>query len=188
MAEPSPYDDAGALAAAIRAVVPRLPARPARVAVGCGCLAVGVAIGPGAAIAAAVVFAVLAAPDDTSRSSVWWIVPALLRGAEYGFVVALAARAGGAAPGAAYGLLAALSFHHYDLVYRVRYARLSAPRWLAAAGGGFDIRLLLVAILYAAGQGALWRGLATAAGCLAALFVVESTAAWVRWLGSEEAL
>jgi len=180
------YDDDGVLAAVVRRAVPALPgARPARALAGIGCLAAGVAAGGGWPAVAVVLFVLLAVPGERRRSAVWWLVPALLRAAEYGFVVALAARAGEHALPAAYALLAALSFHHYDLVYRVRYARLAPPRWLSAAGGGFEVRMLLVALVAVAGGSALRAGLTGLAVLLAALFAGESVRAWARWLAAQ---
>ncbi|MFL6139014.1 MAG: DUF5941 domain-containing protein [Frankiaceae bacterium] len=191
MPELAAYDDGGALAAALRRAVPALPgARPARALAGLALLAAGVAIGPGALVVAVVALVLLAVPGERRRSALWWLVPALLRAAEYGMVVAVAARAGHDAPHAAhalpaaYALLAALSFHHYDLVYRMRYARLAPPRWLSVAGGGFEVRMLVIALVALGGGPALAPVLAALAGALAALFVVESVGAWWRWLAA----
>jgi Family of unknown function (DUF5941) len=186
MPEPHPYEDAGALAIALRRAVPTLPGpRPARALVGGALLAAGVAVGPAALVVAVLAFAVLAAPGERRRSALWWLVPALLRAAEYGMVVAVAAASSGAhALTAAYALLAALSFHHYDLVYRMRYARLAPPRWLSVAGGGFEVRMLVIALVALGGGAALTAALAALAAVLASLFVAESVRAWWQWLAA----
>ncbi|WP_217130648.1 DUF5941 domain-containing protein [Streptomyces sp. AC558_RSS880] len=79
-----------------------------------------------------------------------WLVPPFLRAAEYGTVLALAADAdvNGALP-AAYGLVAAVAYHHYDTVYRIRGNAGASPRWLVRAIGGHEGRTLVVAALAA---------------------------------------
>ncbi|CAL9642398.1 hypothetical protein SUDANB15_06356 [Streptomyces sp. enrichment culture] len=77
-----------------------------------------------------------------------WLVPPFLRAAEYGTVLALAADAdvNGALP-AAYGLVAAVAYHHYDTVYRIRGNAGAPPHWLVRAIGGHEGRVLVVAVL-----------------------------------------
>lgn len=79
-----------------------------------------------------------------------WLVPPFFRAAEYGTVLALAADAdvNGALP-AAYGLVAAVAYHHYDTVYRIRGNAGASPRWLVRAIGGHEGRTLVVAVLAA---------------------------------------
>ncbi|MFI0235668.1 DUF5941 domain-containing protein [Streptomyces sp. NPDC016845] len=79
-----------------------------------------------------------------------WLVPPLFRVAEYGTVLLIAAKADvqGALP-AAFGLVAAVAYHHYDTVYRIRGGTGAPPRWLMHAIGGHDGRTLLVALLAA---------------------------------------
>ncbi|MEU8652638.1 DUF5941 domain-containing protein [Streptomyces sp. NPDC048737] len=79
-----------------------------------------------------------------------WLVPPLFRAAEYGTVLILAAKAdvNGALP-AAFGLVAAVAYHHYDTVYRIRGDAGAPPAWLVRAVGGQEGRTLLVAVLAA---------------------------------------
>ncbi|MEU5365408.1 DUF5941 domain-containing protein [Streptomyces sp. NPDC005925] len=79
-----------------------------------------------------------------------WLVPPVLRAAEYGTVLALAARAevNGALP-AAFGLVAAVAYHHYDTVYRIRGDAGAPPRLLVRIIGGHEGRTLAVAVLAA---------------------------------------
>ncbi|MEV5330421.1 DUF5941 domain-containing protein [Streptomyces werraensis] len=79
-----------------------------------------------------------------------WLVPPLFRAAEYGTVLVLAADAGvnGALP-AAYGLVSAVAYHHYDTVYRIRGDAGGPPRPLVRAIGGHEGRTLAVAVLAA---------------------------------------
>ncbi|MFF5796188.1 DUF5941 domain-containing protein [Streptomyces albogriseolus] len=79
-----------------------------------------------------------------------WLVPPLFRAAEYGTVLVLAADAevNGALP-AAYGLVSAVAYHHYDTVYRIRGDAGVPPRLLVRAIGGHEGRTLAVAVLAA---------------------------------------
>ncbi|EFF94074.1 transferase, partial [Streptomyces sp. e14] len=66
-----------------------------------------------------------------------WLVPPFFRAAEYGTVLALAAHAevNGVLP-AAFGLVAAVAYHHYDTVYRIRGGAGAPPARLVRAIGG----------------------------------------------------
>lgn len=77
-----------------------------------------------------------------------WLVPPVFRAAEYCFVLVIAARSdvAGALP-AAFGLVAAVAYHHYDTVYRIRGGAGAPPRGLVRALGGHEGRTLLVAVL-----------------------------------------
>ncbi|MGW1494887.1 DUF5941 domain-containing protein [Streptomyces sp. NPDC002402] len=79
-----------------------------------------------------------------------WLVPPVFRAAEYCTVLALAARAevNGALP-AAFGLVAAVAYHHYDTVYRIRGGTGAPPNWLVRVIGGHEGRTLAVAVLAA---------------------------------------
>ncbi|GGX07669.1 hypothetical protein GCM10010297_31780 [Streptomyces malachitofuscus] len=110
-----------------------------------------------------------------------WLVPPFFRAAEYGTVLALAAHAdvNGALP-AAYGLVAAVAYHHYDTVYRIRGNAGASPRWLVRAIGGHEGRTLAVAVLAAvltASQFAV--ALTVLAVAVALLVLAESIRFWV---------
>ncbi|WP_225840000.1 DUF5941 domain-containing protein [Streptomyces sp. NK08204] len=79
-----------------------------------------------------------------------WLVPPFFRAAEYLTVLALAGKAAvnGALP-AAFGLVAAVAYHHYDTVYRIRGDAGASPAWLVRAIGGHEGRTLLVTVLAA---------------------------------------
>ncbi|WP_345044979.1 DUF5941 domain-containing protein [Streptomyces sannanensis] len=79
-----------------------------------------------------------------------WLVPPVFRAAEYGTVLILAAKSGvdGALP-AAFGLVAAVAYHHYDTVYRIRGGTGAPPRWLVRTAGGHEGRTLVVVALAA---------------------------------------
>ncbi|MGW2257523.1 DUF5941 domain-containing protein [Streptomyces sp. NPDC001780] len=111
-----------------------------------------------------------------------WLIPPVFRAAEYGTILVLAARADvpGALP-AAFGLVAAVAYHHYDTVYRIRGGAGAPPRRLVRALGGHEGRTLLVIVFAALSTRAfdltLELTLITAAVALVAL--VESIRFWV---------
>ncbi|QPP10382.1 CDP-alcohol phosphatidyltransferase family protein [Streptomyces bathyalis] len=127
------------------------------------------------------------------RGALDWLAPPFFRTAEYVLVLVLAARAeqsgvNGALP-AAFGLVAAVAYHHYDTVYRIRGGTGAPPHWLVRATGGHEGRTLVVALaaaLWASGAG---RGpdqgqgftiaLTTLAVVVAAVVLVESIRFWV---------
>ncbi|MGW4198752.1 DUF5941 domain-containing protein [Streptomyces sp. NPDC005004] len=110
-----------------------------------------------------------------------WLVPPFFRAAEYGTVLALAARADvhGALP-AAFGLVAAVAYHHYDTVYRIRGGAGAPPAWLVRAIGGQEGRVLLVAVLAALLTASQFTvALTVLAVVIALLVLAESIRFWV---------
>ncbi|WP_217552460.1 DUF5941 domain-containing protein [Streptomyces sp. GbtcB6] len=110
-----------------------------------------------------------------------WLVPPLFRAAEYGTVLILASKAGvnGALP-AAFGLVAAVAYHHYDTVYRIRGDAEAPPAWLVRAIGGQEGRVLLVTVLAAVLTAAQFKvALTVLAVAVAGLVLVESIRFWV---------
>ncbi|MFD9002710.1 DUF5941 domain-containing protein [Streptomyces sp. NPDC059582] len=110
-----------------------------------------------------------------------WLVPPLFRAAEYGTVLLLAAKAdvNGALP-AAFGLVAAVAYHHYDTVYRIRGDAGAPPAWLVRAIGGQEGRTLLVSVLAAVLTGAQFTvALTVVAVAVALVVLVESIRFWV---------
>jgi phosphatidylglycerophosphate synthase len=110
-----------------------------------------------------------------------WLVPPLFRVAEYLTVLVLAARSevNGALP-AAFGLVAAVAYHHYDTVYRIRGNAGAPPHWLVRAIGGHEGRTLLVTVLAALLTAAQFKVALTALAVAVALLVlVESIRFWV---------
>ncbi|WP_328623278.1 DUF5941 domain-containing protein [Streptomyces sp. NBC_00354] len=101
-------------------------------------------------IIAAVFYAVLAgaAVARPLKGALDWLVPPVFRAAEYTTVLVLAVKADvpGALP-AAFGLVAAVAYHHYDTVYRIRGGSGAPPRWLVWTIGGHDGRVLLTVVL-----------------------------------------
>ncbi|MBW5420863.1 CDP-alcohol phosphatidyltransferase family protein [Streptomyces sp. BG9H] len=110
-----------------------------------------------------------------------WLVPPFFRAAEYGTVLVLAAKAdvNGALP-AAFGLVAAVAYHHYDTVYRIKGGTGAPPAWLVRAIGGQEGRALVVALAAALLSPADFTVALTALAVAVALVVlVESIRFWV---------
>jgi hypothetical protein len=112
----------------------------------------------------------------TTEGRLAWAVAPLVRLFEYAALLWIGALAGATSEPAAFALLAALAFHHYDLVYRPRHLGAPPPRWVGDLAGGWDGRLALGYILLVAG--ALPAGFLVAAALLATLFVAESISGW----------
>ncbi|MFE6171087.1 DUF5941 domain-containing protein [Streptomyces sp. NPDC056464] len=110
-----------------------------------------------------------------------WLIPPLFRAAEYGTVLALAVKAevNGALP-AAFGLVAAVAYHHYDTVYRIRGNAGAPPAWLVRVIGGHEGRTLLVTVLAAAVAVSQFTvALTVLAVAVALVVLVESIRFWV---------
>ncbi|MER5653064.1 DUF5941 domain-containing protein [Streptomyces sp. NPDC002131] len=110
-----------------------------------------------------------------------WLVPPFYRAAEYLTVLVLAANAdvNGALP-AAFGLVAAVAYHHYDTVYRIRGNAGAPPHWLVRATGGHEGRTLLVTVLAALLTAAQFKvALTVFAVAVALLVLIESIRFWV---------
>ncbi|GAA2422821.1 DUF5941 domain-containing protein [Streptomyces glaucus] len=184
--------DSGPAAEALARVLGRLPARPplgARTLValpGGALLVLAAALEPyGSAlpVAAAVLYTVTSAAAVALplKGALDWLVPPLLRAAEYGTVLLLAAKAevNGVLP-AAYGLVAAVAYHHYDTVYRIRGGAGAPPHWLVRAIGGHEGRTLVVVALAALLTAAQFEVALTVLAVAVALVVLaESIRFWV---------
>jgi hypothetical protein len=181
------YRDDGPFARALGAALgPRLELPPA-VLVAAGVLpllAVLISTGedaPRGVVGLCIAWLVLAAGIASGRPHTdrlrWAVVPVLRLG-EYAAVLWLGAVAGGSAPAAAFALLATVAFHHYDLVYRLRYQGVPPARRIRELGNGWDGRLLLGWLLLEAGW--LTAGFYVMAGLLAFVFVSESAASWAQ--------
>ncbi|MEU4492433.1 DUF5941 domain-containing protein [Streptomyces sp. NPDC023998] len=179
---------AESLARRFKAVAQKLPALlPPAIALAGGAVLVAAAAlsGYGSVwpVLAAVVYAATSglAVARPLKGALDWLVPPVFRAAEYGTVLALAARAevNGALP-AAFGLVAAVAYHHYDTVYRIRGGTGAPPHWLVRAIGGHEGRVLAVALLAALVTDTDFTTALTALAVAVALVVlVESIRFWV---------
>lgn len=110
-----------------------------------------------------------------------WLIPPLFRFAEYVTILVLAAQSDvpGALP-AAFGLVAAVAYHHYDTVYRIRGGSGAPPRRLVQAIGGHEGRVLLTVVLAAVlARDAFPVALTAMAVFVALVVLVESIRFWV---------
>lgn len=134
-------------------------------------------------VVAALVYAVTSALAVARplKGALDWLVPPFFRAAEYGTVLALAVKAevNGVLP-AAFGLVAAVAYHHYDTVYRIRGNAGAPPAWLVRAIGGHEGRTLLVTVLAAVLSASQFKvALTVLAVAVALVVLVESIRFWV---------
>jgi hypothetical protein len=179
------YRDDGPVAAAIGAATAgRVPLPPIALLLAAGLpgLIAILVDGDGAprgVVAGAIAWAVLLGGLASGRlltDRLRWAVPPVLRTLEYAGLLWVASVAGASTLPAAFALLCAITYHHYDVVYGLRHRGIPLPRWVQAAGGGWDGRLLLAAVLLLAG--ALPAGYYAMAVAIAVLFIGETIAEW----------
>jgi hypothetical protein len=185
--EPVPvYRDDGPLAVALGALARPLASLPAVVLILGGLaplLAVAAFAGtdvPDGAAAAVIAWIVLAAGASSRsrpRTRTSWAEPPLLRATEYTALIWIAGLDGADGYPAAFALLAALTFRHYDLVYRLRHRGVVPARWVSLLGGGWEGRLVVAAVLLV--LGALPAGYYVAAAVLGVAFVSEAAYGWL---------
>jgi hypothetical protein len=183
--EPIPvYRDDGPLALALGSLAPAMVPAPLLIlAALVPLLAVAAFAGTDVsdAVAVGVVAWVVITAGASSRSSpharFGWAEPPLLRATEYSALIWIAGVEGPHAYPAAFALLAALTFRHYDLVYRLRHRGVVPARWVSALGGGWDGRLVVALLLLL--LGALPAGYYVAAAVLGAAFAGEAAYGWL---------
>lgn len=150
--------DSGPLAGLVAARGPRIRggwAAPVVALVGAAALIAAALLQPFGSrqmIVAAVFYAVCSgvAVARPLKGALDWLVPPVFRAAEYCTILALAARSDvDQALPAAFGLISAVAYHHYDTVYRIRGGTGAPPRWLVRTIGGHEGRTLVVAVLAA---------------------------------------
>ena len=132
-------------------------------------LLAGLAVGAGAQPPVAHVL-------DWQLPALLWLVEAVVI-ATVGWVHLAAAE-----QGLAFAFLAAVAYHRYDVVYRLRDTGEPPAAWLTLAGLGVDGRLLAVLAAAAWAPDALSAVFVVGAVWLAVLYLAESTAAWRRWI------
>ncbi|MBO3681097.1 DUF5941 domain-containing protein [Streptomyces sp. NEAU-YJ-81] len=183
--------DSGPLAELVAKAAPRKASSylaPLSAALGAAAVLAGTAaagFGSWVPVGCAVLYAVLAgvAVAAPLKGPLDWLVPPLFRAAEYGTILVLAAYAevNGALP-AAFGLVAAVAYHHYDTVYRIRGGTGAPPRRLVRAIGGHEGRTVVVtaaaALLHHQNQG-FTIALTALAAVLALAVLIESIRFWV---------
>lgn len=179
--------DSGPLAEVIARLLPGAPrpTAPLSAAAGAVMVVLGAWVwGPSwwvVLMAGAYVMLSAEAVERPLKGALDWLIPPFFRAAEYCTVLVLAAKAdvNGALP-AAFGLVAAVAYHHYDTVYRIRGNAGASPAWLVRAIGGHEGRTLLVAVLAAALTASQFTVALTALAVAVALVVLfESIRFWV---------
>ncbi|GAA3009153.1 hypothetical protein Sfulv_53330 [Streptomyces fulvorobeus] len=182
--------DSGPLARAAAAVVPRpgggftAPLLALTGAAAIIAAALLLPYGSPLTVAAAALYAVLsgAAVARPLKGALDWLVPPVFRAAEYCTVLVLAARSDvpHALP-AAFGLVSAVAYHHYDTVYRIRGGTGAPPRWLVRTIGGHEGRTVVVAVCAAVLTHAsdFTTALTALAVAVALVVLVESIRFWV---------
>jgi hypothetical protein len=147
-------------------------------------LVAAVAIGGGDTsrpVAAAVLAVVLllggASCGSPPRPRLRWAEMPLLRGTEYMALIWIAALEGPDGYPAAFALLAALTFRHYDLVYRLRHRGTVPATWVSTLSLGWDGRIVLAFLLLVAG--ALPAGYFVVAAVFGVVFVGEAAFSWL---------
>jgi hypothetical protein len=178
------FRDDGPIARALGTLGGRLPP-PVLVAVAVAPLLAAIAIrGDGASngLAVAVIgwLVVVAGLSGgrTGNSRARWVVPPLLRLGEYAGLLWIAALDGSSARPAAFAVLLALAFRHYDIVYGLRYRGAPVSDRLGVAALGWDGRLLLACVLLL--TGALPAGYYVLAVMIAAVFAGAAIIDWSR--------
>ena len=178
------YRDDGPIAHALGALpLARLPAPVLIAAALVPLLAVAaiwggdVSDGAAAGVIAWVLLTAGASTGSRPRPRATWAEPPLLRATEYSALIWIAALHGPDAYPAAFALLAALTFRHYDLVYRLRHRGVVPARWVSALSGGWDGRLAVAFVLLVAG--ALPAGYSVAAAVFGVAFVAEAVYGWL---------
>jgi hypothetical protein len=185
LAPPEPitvYRDDGPLARALGALgraVP-LPA-PLLILLGLAPVLVAAVVGVSEPVAGAIVLWLLLTAGASSgareRPKIRWAEPPLIRATEYITLIWIAGLEGSDAYPAAFALLAALTFRHYDLVYRLRHRGVVPATWVSTLGGGWDGRVVIAYLLLVAG--ALPAGYYVAAAVLGVAFVGEAIYGWL---------
>ena len=138
------YRDDGPVAVALGRMLARVGGPPAialALLAALPLLAAVAVAGAGAShalVVAAVGWAVLAGGVSSGRpltDGMRWLVPPVLRALEYAGLIWIAAVAGPSSLPAAFALLCAIAYHHYDIVYGRRHRGRVPPQGLQRLGG-----------------------------------------------------
>jgi hypothetical protein len=103
--------------------------------------------------------------------------PPLMRLTEYAALIWIVGLDSASGYPAAYALIAALTFRHYDLVYRLRHSGVPPAPWVNALSLGWEGRLVAVYLLLVLGL--VPAGVYVLAAVLGAAFAAEAVYGWV---------
>jgi hypothetical protein len=106
-----------------------------------------------------------------------WAAAPLMRLTEYATLIWIAALDSEVADPAAYALIGALTFRHYDLVYRLRHSGVPPAPWINTLSLGWEGRLIVAYLLLVLGL--LPAGMYAMAAVLGVAFVAEAVYGWV---------
>jgi Family of unknown function (DUF5941) len=106
-----------------------------------------------------------------------WAATPLMRLTEYAALIWIVGLDGASAYPAAYALIAALTFRHYDPVYRLRHSGVPPAPWVNALSLGWEGRLVAVYLLLVLGL--VPAGVYALAAVLGAAFAAEAVYGWV---------
>jgi len=140
-----------------------------------------------AAVAATVAGSVLVAVgwQPPVHDRLGWQAPAALWVAEALAVGVLVHHTLGVQTAAAFAYVAAVAYHRYDVVYRLRDTGTAPAAWLATAGLGTEGRLIGLLLLATLAPSAVVPVLWVAAVLLAVLYLTESATGWRRWIAAQ---
>lgn len=142
-------------------------------------------LGP-AVLTAAVGFVLVAAAwRPPVHHRIAWQAPAALWVAEVLTVGVLVHHTLDSWSAAAFAYVAAIAYHRYDVVYRLRDTGTAPATWVAAVGLGADGRVLALLLVAAFVPGAVVPLLWVAAGLLAGVYLTESAIGWQRWIAAQ---
>ena len=141
----------------------------------------------GAALAVTVVGSALVAVgwQPPVHDRLGWQAPAALWVAEALAVGVLVHHTVGVQTAAGFAYVAAVAYHRYDVVYRLRDTGTPPAGWLATAGLGTEGRLLGLLLLAMFAPAAVVPALWVAAVLLAVLYLAESATGWRRWIAAQ---
>ena len=114
------------------------------------------------------------------QSRLAWQLPTFLWAAESVLVICLLVAEPGVHRWTGFAYLAAVAWHRYDVVYRLRDTGSPSSAWVTLATLGVDGRLLLLVVVWAVG-GPVQALLGWGALVLIAVYAVESALGWRAW-------
>jgi phosphatidylglycerophosphate synthase len=143
---------------------------------------------PWAALAVAAVTAVLVGTGwrPPVHHPLGWQAPAALWVAEVLVAGVLVHQQVGAGSAAGFAYLAAVAYHRYDVVYRLRDTGVAPPRWVVLGTLGTEGRVLVLVLLAAVAPGAVVPFLWVASVVLAVVFLAESVHGWRTWIAGQD--
>jgi phosphatidylglycerophosphate synthase len=118
------------------------------------------------------------------QSPLAWQLPTLLWAAEALLVIGLLLADPDVHRWTGFAYLAAVAWHRYDVVYRLRDTGAPASAWVTLVTLGVDGRMLLLVVVWALG-GPVQAVLAWAALVLIVVYAVESALGWRTWARAE---